>query len=89
MFNAIPTQHAPSQIVSELVREAYADGCDYFYQINDDSKISTKGWDQKFTKVLRDNPLGENVGVTGPTDTNNPRILTHAFVHRCVSKGMG
>lgn len=77
-------QHAPSQVVSKLIDQAFQDGCDYFYQINDDSLITTSKWAETFTEILRNNPLGENVGVTGPTDTNNPRILTHAFVHRHV-----
>ncbi|CAM9836664.1 unnamed protein product [Scytosiphon promiscuus] len=75
-------QHAPSYVVSALVQEAYDDGCDYFYQINDDTLINTPGWADFFTGTLRRNPLGRNVGVTGPADTNNRRILTHAFVHR-------
>ena len=67
------------------MQDAYDDGCDYFYQINDDTLINTVGWAEVFTRELRENPLGRNVGVTGPADTNNRRILTHAFVHRyCV-----
>lgn len=69
--------------MSELIQHAYDDGCDYFYQINDDSIINTRGWAETFTRTLRNNPLGKNVGVTGPADTTNGRILTHAFVHRC------
>ncbi|CAM9646875.1 unnamed protein product [Pylaiella littoralis] len=75
-------QHAPSFVVSALIKDAYEDGCEYFYQINDDTLINTPGWAHVFTETLRTNPLGRNVGVTGPADTNNDRILTHAFVHR-------
>ena len=75
-------QHAPSFVVSALIKDAYDDGCDYFYQINDDTLINAFGWAEGFTAELRNNPLGRNVGVTGPADTNNRRILTHAFVHR-------
>ncbi|CAN0198621.1 unnamed protein product, partial [Ectocarpus sp. 6 AP-2014] len=75
-------EHAPSYVVSALMQDAYDDGCDYLYQINDDTLINTPGWAEVFTSALRDNPLGRNVGVTGPADTNNRRILTHAFVHR-------
>lgn len=77
-------QHAPSYVVSALIKQAYDDGCDYFYQINDDTVINSPGWAETFTRILQTNPLGRNVGVTGPADTNNRRILTHAFVHRCV-----
>lgn len=69
-------------MVSALIQDAYDDGCDYFYQINDDTNINSPDWAETFTGVLLANPLGPNVGVTGPTDTNNRRILTHAFVHR-------
>lgn len=72
-------------MVSELIQEAYNDGCDYFYQINDDTIMNTRGWADTLTSALRNNPLGYHVGVTGPTDTNNVRILTHAFVHRYYS----
>eukprot|EP00904_Undaria_pinnatifida_P000080 jgi/Undpi1/10072/HiC_scaffold_28.g12526.m1 len=74
--------NAPSYVVSALIQDAYDDGCDYFYQINDDTNINSPDWAETFTGVLLANPLGPNVGVTGPTDTNNRRILTHAFVHR-------
>lgn len=81
-FFVLYLQHAPSYVVSALMQDAYDDGCDYFYQINDDTLIKTVGWAEVFTRELRNNPLGRNVGVTGPADTNNRRILTHAFVHR-------
>ncbi|CAM9624920.1 unnamed protein product [Ascophyllum nodosum] len=77
--------NAPSYVVSALIQDAYDDGCDYFYQINDDTVMNSAGWAETFTAVLRTNPLGRNVGVTGPSDTNNRRILTHAFVHRRVT----
>lgn len=31
------------QVVSELVRDAYEDGYDYFFQVNDDTVFKTKG----------------------------------------------
>ncbi|CAM9632069.1 unnamed protein product, partial [Choristocarpus tenellus] len=75
-------QGAPSRAVSRLVAQANQDGADYMYQINDDTIFITPRWAEVFATALRDNPLGRNVGVTGPVDTNNKRILTHAFVHR-------
>lgn len=39
-------------------------------------------WPSIFTSTLAESPLYANLGVTGPYDINNPRILTHAFVHR-------
>jgi hypothetical protein len=45
--------------------EAYIDGMDYGYRLNDDIKLATPGWTEKFIHVLlRSNP--PNVGVVGP-----------------------
>lgn len=75
-------QGAPSQVVSQLMLQSYADGFDYFYQVNDDTLIITPNWAADFIKTLQSNPLVPNFGVTGPTDLNNDRIFTHCFVHR-------
>jgi hypothetical protein len=58
------------------------EGDDYFYQLNDDIKLLTKGWTEIFVNKLKSNPLLENFGMVGPLDTNNPRIFTQAFCHR-------
>jgi hypothetical protein len=76
------TSGAPSQVVVGLVAQAFADGCDYFFQVNDDTVIVSQGWADAFIRALASNPVRPNFGVTGPVDTNNPRILTHAFAHR-------
>lgn len=76
------TAGAPSQVVVGLAQQAYADGCDYFFQVNDDTVIVSKGWADSFINELASNPIHPNLGITGPVDTNNPRILTHAFAHR-------
>ncbi|CAM9129866.1 unnamed protein product [Discosporangium mesarthrocarpum] len=76
------TQGAPSRVVSKLIVQAHLDGADYMYQINDDTYLTTPRWAETFATILHNNPLGRNVGVTGPVDTNNRKILTHAFVHR-------
>ena len=73
---------APSHAVSNAMTAAYEQGYDYFYQINDDTRIKTPGWAQALTRALRNSPLGVNVGVTGPRDETNIDILTHAFVGR-------
>lgn len=73
---------APSQVVSQLVLQAYADDFDYFYQINDDTVIASPNWPSKLIETLRSNPLLPNLGVTGPTDSNNEKIFTHSFTHR-------
>ena len=76
------TAGAPSQVVVGLVNQAYEDGHDYFFQVNDDTVIVSKDWVSSFIEALRSNPIMPNLGITGPVDTNNDRILTHAFAHR-------
>jgi hypothetical protein len=76
------TAGAPSQVVVGLVNQAYDDGHDYFFQVNDDTVIVSKDWVTSFIEVLKSNPVMPNLGITGPVDTNNDRILTHAFAHR-------
>lgn len=76
------TTGAPSQVVVGLVNQAYNDGVDYFFQVNDDTVIVSKEWANSFIHVLSTNPVFPNLGITGPVDTNNDRILTHAFAHR-------
>lgn len=74
---------SPSQIVSQLVLDAYGKGFDYFYQVNDDTIIETPDWPRTFISALSDpRRLVPNLGVTGPLDRNNDLIFTHAFVHR-------
>jgi len=76
------TTGAPSQVVCGLVQQAYDDGIDYFFQVNDDTVIVSKDWADSFIDELALNPIHPNLGITGPIDTNNDRILTHAFAHR-------
>ena len=73
---------APSQIVSQLMLQGFHDKFDYFYQVNDDTSIVTGGWPAVFINALKMNVLVANLGVTGPSDSNNERIFTHSFVHR-------
>ena len=73
---------APTQVVSQLMLEGYADGYDYFYQVNDDTIIESPDWPRRFIEALAGNPIVPHLGVTGPLDTNNDKIFTHAFVHR-------
>jgi hypothetical protein len=73
------TKGAPSWAVCALAQQAYEDGADYIYQINDDSNLVTTGWTRKLIARIRDNPFLPNFGVTGPHDTFNGKILTHSF----------
>ena len=59
--------------------EAYLDGMDYGYRINDDTLLVTQNWTDKFIGVLEsfDPP---NVGVVGPAHSGGNRdILTYDF----------
>jgi len=73
---------SPTQVVSQLMLKAYAEGYDYFYQVNDDTQIISPNWATTFISILSSNPVAPNVGVTGPLDLNNDKIFTHSFVHR-------
>ena len=46
-------------------KQAYDDGCDYFFQSGDDIKFLTKNWVNKSITELKKN---DNVGMTGPLD---------------------
>jgi len=82
LFHFDDTLGAPSQAVSGLARTAIKDGADYIYQLNDDTILVSKDWVDEMIYDLRSSPLAPNLGVAGPLDTTNERILTHAFVHK-------
>lgn len=72
---------APCWVWNALFERSCSDGCGYFYQLNDDISLRTAGWAQELVDTLRENPVLPNVGVTGPLDTNNPRLMTQSFAH--------
>jgi hypothetical protein len=65
-------------------QHAIDDGADYFYQLNDDTRLETRGWTDTFVQALRNNPFKSNFGVTGPKDRAVPErtLLTQAFVSK-------
>jgi hypothetical protein len=73
---------SPTQVVSQLVLQAYSENFDYFYQVNDDTVLVTPNWATTLIQTLAMNPLIPNFGVTGPKDVNNDKIFTHSFTHR-------
>lgn len=73
---------APTQVVSQLALQAYSDGFEYFYQVNDDTILVTPNWATVFIETLKSNPIVPDFGVTGPKDMNNDKIFTHSFTHR-------
>lgn len=73
------TQNSPVSVWNHLFKIAYDDGSDFFYQLGDDIEILTEDWSSPFIKSLRQLSF---VGVTGPRELNNHRIMTQTFVHR-------
>ena len=72
----------PTWAQNDAMLEAYLDHVDYFYRINDDTKMLTGGWTEKFISTLEsyDPP---RIGVVGPNHSGgNVGILTYDFVHR-------
>lgn len=72
----------PAWAQNDAMMEAYLDDMDYYYRINDDTKMATTNWTWKLINALRqyDPP---NLGVVGPTfDKGNRAILTYDFVHK-------
>ena len=69
----------PAWAQNDAMMEAYIDGMDYGYRINDDTLLTTPGWTEAFINVLSsmDPP---NIGVVGPTHSGgNTNILTYDF----------
>jgi len=72
----------PAWAQNDAMIEAYLDGSEYFYRVNDDSVMQTGGWTDVFVATLAayDPP---NTGVVGPKHAGgNQLILTYDFVHR-------
>lgn len=62
-----------------LYKQAYDDGCEYFVQCGDDVEFLNYGWLDDCISVLDKN---NNIGVCGPIDINNTRLLTQTVVSR-------
>lgn len=77
-----PHNKKPAWAQNDAMMEAYLDGNEYFYRINDDSKIITANWTEAFVdRLSKFSPA--NVGVVGPNHKGgNLGILTYDFVHR-------
>ena len=76
------TTGAPSWAVANVMKQAYEDGAEWLYQLNDDARLVTRGWERSLCSALASNPVAPFVGATGPTDKGNGRIFTHVFTHR-------
>ena len=73
---------SPARAQNDAMIEAYLNGAEYFYRVNDDTTFETPGWLQDFLSVLsRYSP--KNIGVVGPRHYGgNSEILAYDFVHR-------
>ena len=71
----------PAWAQNDAMMSAYMSNMEYFYRVNDDTKMKTKGWTEVFIKRLQQfRPT--YVGVVGPTHSRgNTGILTYDFVH--------
>ena len=73
---------SPAWAQNDAMMEAYMDGTDFFYRINDDSRMMSSDWTDAFVKTLSSYDP-KYVGVVGPKHTGgNTVILTYDFVHR-------
>jgi len=68
-----------SEIWTQLAKVAVASGNEFLYQLGDDIQFLDNNWEYYFIKQLE---KLNNVGVVGPLDINNPRLLTQSFVHK-------
>jgi len=64
---------------NKLFETAYNQEYDYFFQCGDDIQFITSNWVQT---CINKQQLNNNIGVTGPIDINNTRLLTQSFVSR-------
>jgi len=72
----------PTWAQNHAMLEAYLDHVDYFYRVNDDTRMLTGGWAEKFISTLEKYDPSR-VGVVGPNHYGgNTGILTYDFVHR-------
>jgi len=84
------TAHSPVAVWNHLFADAYAEGCDFFYQLGDDLALETAGWAREFPAALMLNPVEPGLGVTGPVDRGHCLddgrlkldVLTQSFVSR-------
>ena len=72
---------APCWVWSSLFSTSCAGGCEYFFQLNDDIRLVSEGWAEELVGTLASNPYLPNLGIAGPLDTNNPRLMTQSFAH--------
>lgn len=80
-YHRLPYTHGWLTFIwNYLFSNAMAEGCDYFYQVNDDLRIDSPSWASSFTGALKQNG---DFGVVGPFDPVwNCTLLTQSMVSR-------
>ena len=79
MFRYNDTENHNVWAVNYITKEAYLDGYDYFFRVNDDSEFKALKWTSTLVEALQRN---DDFGAVGVLDKDNPRIWTHSFVAR-------
>ena len=73
--------HKPGPVFNHVAKQAYLQNCDYYFRINDDTKILSHNWTTIMITLLREKL--NNTGVIGPVcHQGNTAIFTHDFVHK-------
>jgi len=71
----------PGPVFNALLKQAYDDGADFFYRVNDDSVFQTPVWATALRNFLVG--FGPPYGAVGPwCPQGSVAILTHDFVHK-------
>jgi len=82
MVEKFPLEFRPgdlSSMWSYLADKAILGENEYLFQMGDDIKIlDSKGWENIFINKLQGQG---NIGVVGPVDKNNVKLMTQSFVH--------
>ena len=72
----------PAWAQNDAMMQAYLDGADYMFRVNDDVQLMNRNWTAEFILALQ-NSDPENVGVVGPKHLGgNEALITLDFVHR-------
>jgi hypothetical protein len=84
----VPDSMTPKYALSGLFNHgtlrAYYAGADFFYLVNDDLLLISRGWTEVFTGALMGNPLRAGLGVAGGADVSDaitPQV-EFPFFHR-------
>ncbi|ELU14999.1 hypothetical protein CAPTEDRAFT_186286 [Capitella teleta] len=81
-FNFVRCEHKrkPPWAQNDAMIEAYLDGMEYFYRVNDDTIMVSANWTETLINALHQYQP-PNLGVVGPVQRGKT-ILTYDFVHR-------